>query len=159
TGIEVTPDGFMAAIRDALVAKGAEVSECTTPEGIAAALEADPRPTVVIVDEYDRLRLLDQWIRRIFLPSQPERERWVFVGRLRPNTAWFTTPGWSDAVLSFELGLLDEAASTELLARRGVPTECMPPMLRLARGHPLALELSSRQQSLLSASVEGVGKE
>jgi hypothetical protein len=42
------------------------------------------------------------------------------------------------------LDSLDEASCRALLARRGIADESMAPILGLARGNPLALELAAR---------------
>jgi hypothetical protein len=47
-------------------------------------------------------------------------------------------------VLSLRFDSLDEASCRALLARRGIADEAMAPILGLARGNPLALELAAR---------------
>jgi hypothetical protein len=112
---------------------------------LLAALEAEPLTVVVLVDEYDRLRLLDAWLRHTLMPALPDRTRWVMAGRFGPASAWLTTPGWSDSVLALRLDALDEATSRALLARRGVAPDVAPSLVTLARGSPLALELAARR--------------
>ena len=139
--IEPTPRGFLRALAGALESR----SLLEDAEAAARVLDADPRTTVVVIDEYDRIRLLDPWLRHQLLPALPDRTRWVFAGRFAPRAAWLTTPGWSDAVLSLRLEPLDERSSRALLARRGVDDDDMAPILRLARGSPLALVLASKR--------------
>jgi hypothetical protein len=136
--IEPTPHGFLRALSEAL-----GVHSLHDVEAAAAAFDTDARVTAVVVDEYDRIRLLDSWLRHQLLPALPARTRWIFAGRFAPRAAWLTTPGWSDAVLSLRLEPLDERAACRLLAGRGVRDQDMPPILRLARGSPLALTLAS----------------
>ncbi|HEX4340612.1 MAG TPA: winged helix-turn-helix domain-containing protein [Polyangiaceae bacterium] len=138
--IEPTPHGLFAALGQALGAPG----PLADVEAMARELDSDPRVTAIVIDEYDRIRLLDAWLRHEVLPAQPERTRWLFAGRFSPHAAWLTTPGWSDAVLSLRLDSLDEISCRALLARRGIADESMAPMIGLARGSPLALELAAR---------------
>ncbi|MEI9940825.1 MAG: winged helix-turn-helix domain-containing protein [Pseudomonadota bacterium] len=138
--IEPTPRGLLAALGAALDAR----APFDDVEAMARELDSEPRATAIVIDEYDRIRLLDAWLRHELLPAQPDRTRWLFAGRFSPHAAWLTTPGWSDAVLSLRLGSLDDASCRALLARRGIAGESMAPMIGLARGNPLALELAAR---------------
>ena len=138
--LEPTPSGLFAALAAAL----GLAAPFANVESIARELDSDPRATAIVIDEYDRIRLLDAWLRHEVLPAQPERTRWLFAGRFAPHSAWLTTPGWSEAVLSLRLTALSDAASRALLARRGVAAESMAPLLGLASGNPLALELAAR---------------
>ena len=138
--IEPTPRGFFAALGEALGARG----PFGDVEAMAREIDSDPRATAIVIDEYDRIRLLDAWLRHEVLPAQPDRTRWLFAGRFAPRTAWLTTPGWSDAVLSLRVDSLDEASCRALLARRGIADESMAPIIGLASGSPLALELAAR---------------
>jgi hypothetical protein len=140
--IEPTPRGLLAALANAL-----GVEEIEDVEAAGAVVDAAGEKVVVIVDEYDRLQLLDAWLRQTLLPALPDRTRWVFAGRFAPRTAWLTTPGWADAVVSLRLGPLDDDASRALLSRRGVAPADMSAILTLARGSPLALELAARRVS------------
>jgi Transcriptional regulatory protein, C terminal/AAA ATPase domain len=138
--IEPTPRGFFTALGAALGAR----APFEDVEAMARAIDSDPRATAIVIDEYDRVRLLDAWLRHEVLPAQPDRARWLFAGRFGTHSAWLTTPGWSEAVLSLRVDPLDDASSRALLARRGIAAESMAPMMELARGSPLALELAAR---------------
>jgi hypothetical protein len=138
--IEPTPSGFFAALGEALGTRAL----LGNSEAAARAIDSDPRPTAILIDEYDRIRLLDAWLRNEVLPAQADRTRWLFAGRFAPHAGWLTTAGWSEAVLSLRLDSLDEAACRALLERRGIASESMAPILKLARGNPLALELAAR---------------
>ena len=151
--IEPTARGFLGALATVLGAPGR-----ASAEAIAAELERDEVPSVFLVDEYDQLRLIDDWLRQTLLPALPERTRWYFAGRFAPRSAWLGTPGWSGAVLSLRLGPLGDAAARALLARRGVAECSMGPLLELARGTPLALTLVAGSPALGSgapAPVDG----
>lgn len=141
---------FLAALEERLGERVLRLDGRTiepTPRGFLEALGMDERPRepfVALVDEYDRLRLLDPWLRHHLFPACPEGTRWVLAGRFAPASSWLTTPEWSDLVMSLRLDVLDDAAARQLLARRGIHEADMDRALRLANGHPLALELASR---------------
>lgn len=148
--IEPTPRGFSKALSEAL-----GLPDLKGPESIAAELERHRAPSVFLVDEYDHLRLIDDWLRHTLLPTLPERTRWIMAGRFAPRSAWLTTPGWSEAVLPLRLAGLGDAASRAVLASRGVAEGMMAPLLGLARGTPLALTLATSRTALgaLASSV------
>jgi AAA ATPase domain len=54
---------------------------------------------------------------------------------------WRSDPGWRSVVGVHRLGDLDEAESAELLERAGVAPTARPQLVRLGRGHPLAMAL------------------
>src|SRR5690606_7085979 len=130
-------------------------------KAVAAELEAESAVCVWLVDEFDRLRLLDEWLRHTLLPNLPERTRWVFAGRFEPRRAWLATPGWSDVVLPLRLMPLADAASRAMLSRRGVTAEQLPQLVALARGTPLVLTLMAPpgrtlvNETALAAHVDG----
>jgi hypothetical protein len=135
-GIEPTARGFLSALAQVLGAPAVDGAAA-----LAAELARDDAPSAFIVDEFDHLRLLDDWLRDVLLPQLPERTRWFFAGRFAPRSAWLTTAGWSDAVLPLRLGALGDDACRALLARRGVPEARWAELLSIARGTPLALTL------------------
>ena len=49
---------------------------------------------VLALDTYERLRLLDTWLRQVFIPALPDNVRVILSGREPPVTSWLTTPGW-----------------------------------------------------------------
>jgi hypothetical protein len=135
--IEPTARGFLAAL--GVAAAGTRFTDL---EHAAQGLGVGP--TAVVVDDYDRLRLVYGWLRQTLLPALPERVRCVIASRFAPSSAWTSSPGWSEATAVLRLGPLDDADARALLARRGVEADAMPPLLALARGNPLALELAAR---------------
>jgi hypothetical protein len=63
----------------------------------------------------------------------------VLAGRAPPAPAWRSDPGWRAVVAVHPLGALGDADSAALLDRAGVAA--LDRILRLGRGHPLALAL------------------
>jgi hypothetical protein len=114
-----------------------------SPEGLTAALAAGGAGdgTVLLIDGYEQLAPVDGWLRQELIPSLPARHVVVLAGREPPAPAWRTDPGWRRLVAVHPLDHLDDADSAELLARAGVATADRGRLVRLGRGHPLALAL------------------
>jgi len=128
--------------RVAVLLDGREVDP--SPEGLAhtiAAVGAEGPGTVLLVDGYEQLAPVDGWLRRDLLPSLPADDVVVLAGRDPPAAAWRTDPGWRQVVAIHHLDHLDDADAAELLARAGVPADARDRLVRLGRGHPLALAL------------------
>lgn len=109
--------------------------------------------------QFDRLRLLDDWLRHTLLPRMPDRTRWVFCGRFTPRIGWLATPGWSGVVAEMQLTPLSETASRAILERRGVSELHVPSFLAVARGTPLALTLVSARDVPLVENTGALGSE
>ena len=96
---------------------------------------------VLLVDGYDRLAALDEWMRSEFLPTLPADSVVALVGREPPAAAWRTDPGWRALATVHPLGPLTASESAELLARCAVPEIDHRRLVDLGRGHPLTLAL------------------
>jgi hypothetical protein len=127
--------------RDTVLLDGREIEP--SPEGLAAALEAGGAGdgTVLLIDGFEQLAPVDGWLRRELIASLPARDVVVLAGREPPAPAWRTDPGWRQVVAVHHLDHLDDADSAELLARAGVAVADRERLVRLGRGHPLALAL------------------
>jgi hypothetical protein len=133
--VEPTPRGFLAALADAFAGALPDI------ESLAEEIGRSSATCAIVIDDFDRLRLLDAWLMHACLPRLPTQARFFFGSRFAPRSAWLTTPGWSDSVLALRLEGLPEVAARELLWRRGVAESELPALLSLARGVPLALML------------------
>ncbi len=98
---------------------------------------------VLVVDTYERLRLLDTWLRRSFVPALPASARLVVAGRYPPANRWLTRPGWEDLVATLRLGPLSDDAARRLLEAMGVEEDRSRRIRDFAAGHPLALKLAA----------------
>jgi hypothetical protein len=130
-----------AAGRSVALLDGREVDP--SPEGFRAALRlagAD-LATVVLVDGYEHLGAIDAWLRRDLIPALPADDVLVLAGREPPAAAWRADAGWRRVVGVHRLDYLDAADSADLLARAGVDEPARDRLIRLGRGHPLALAL------------------
>jgi hypothetical protein len=118
--VDPSPDGFHAALR---LASGA------------------PQPAVVLVDGYEHLGAIDGWLRRDLIPTLRAEDVMVLAGREPPAAAWRADPGWRRVVAVHRLDDLDDVDGAALLTRAGVAEPAHERLLRLGRGHPLALAL------------------
>jgi AAA ATPase domain len=139
---EVGPsaDRFLAALGGAL-GRGPE------PLGATAAALGDLGDRVVLaVDTYELLGLLDGWVSATLVPALPVNVRVVLVGRSPPSGAWVHRYG--DLLGTLPVGNLAAADAEAVLRRAGVD----PAVNRIARGHPLALQLAARARPDRSAA-------
>ncbi|MBL8221181.1 MAG: winged helix-turn-helix domain-containing protein [Bryobacterales bacterium] len=100
-----------------------------------------PRP-VLVLDSYEVLRLLDGWIRQVFVPGLPANVSVVIASRYGPPPGWRTAIEWQDHFLAIALPPLAETESVLLLDRAGVPASESGAIYRMAGGHPMALVLA-----------------
>ena len=103
--VEPTDDGFF---RELSQAAGGDIASCDD----ASRRLAELGNAVLVLDDIDALRLLDTWLRRVFVPALPSNVHVVFSGRDAPLSAWLQTP-WRGAFRTLELAPLDEAAAVD----------------------------------------------
>jgi Transcriptional regulatory protein, C terminal len=132
--IEASPVGFLLALSHAIGADGCD---------LAAILERWPAGGVLLVDTYELLAPLDEWLRDTLLPQLPARSLVVIAGRHEPGTAWRANVDWAGLTRIQSLGNLDPDESRDYLTRCGLPAEQHGEALAFTRGHPLALSLTA----------------
>lgn len=98
---------------------------------------------VVAFDTYEVFRLLDTWLRQVFIPLLSDNVRVLFVGRLPPSSAWHATPGWGDLLQSVPVAPLSEPEARTLLHDRGVAGKEAAEIAHSTHGHPLTLMLAA----------------
>jgi Transcriptional regulatory protein, C terminal len=140
--IEPTERGFLHCLGTRTGGESATLAKA------AERLGSLGRRVILTLDSCELLRLLDNWLRRVFVPALPPNVRLVLAGRDPPVAAWFAGMGWSGRFQAIALGPLADEASLKLLARGGVPPDAARRIQRFAHGHPLGLRLAS---SLLTA--------
>ena len=135
--IEPTPAGFLSALAD-------NVGSCSiqSPAQAGAALETHG-VAVLVVDSFERLNLLDAWLRTEFLPALPADSTTVLVGRRPPNVAWRTAPGWRPLLAEMVVEELTDDDAAALIARRGLSEDGAARVGHFGRGHPLAVEMAA----------------
>src|SRR5262249_2625967 len=98
--------------------------------------------SVVLIDGYERLGLLDDWVRDELVPALPAASTTLVVSRRPPNAGW-RSDVWRGLLAELEIGPLDPDDAAELVERRVGGSEVADSVLRFGRGHPLALQLAA----------------
>lgn len=102
---------------------------------------ARKRRHVLLIDTYEAISALDDWLRETFLPQLPEDTLTVIAGRHPLPMPWRTDAGWSKLVRVESLDNLPADEAEEFLSMRGVPSDQYETIIRFTQGHPLALSL------------------
>ena len=129
---ESSPAGFVAALSQAT---GAERSDFTSVK------ERWPAGAVLLIDTYERVATVDDWLRQTLLPQLPGQTLVVIAGRDEPAAAWRTDVAWAALTRIIVLGNLNADETRDLLTRCGVPAGHHDEAMAFTRGHPLALAL------------------
>jgi hypothetical protein len=114
-----------------------------TEQGLRDALQGavlDAPRTLLLVDTYELLTMLDPWVRRTFVPGLPEGVRVVLAGREPPAAAWHREYG--ELVQAVRVENLSPEDAEHVLAASGMPGEQARRVNGVVRGHPLALVLA-----------------
>src|SRR4051812_32250247 len=136
--IEPTAAGLLAALSESL---GVPVPSVAA---VAGALHAAGPRVVLALDQYERFRLLDGWLRQELVPALPASARVILFARDAPVEAWIGAPGWDALVQVLQLGPLADAEARRFLEPYRLSGVAAERLLRLAQGHPLALQLVVR---------------
>jgi GTPase SAR1 family protein len=96
---------------------------------------------VLLLDTYELMAPLDDWLRDEFLPHLPEQTLVVLAGRYLPSIVWRTDPGWQDLVRLLPLRNLNPDESRTYLRHRAIPKTQHQAVLDFTHGYPLALSL------------------
>ena len=86
---EPSPAGFCRAI-----CKEIGVSESEDPAVAATNLSDESKRTLLMLDSCESFRLLDSWLRQVFLPSLGDSVRTILSSREPPRAAWRIAPAW-----------------------------------------------------------------
>jgi len=130
--IEAHPDSFK------------QVFQLSSPFGegeIIDAIDKHPGPVVLMIDTYEKLKPLDDWLRMDFLPELPGNVITLITARSALPTNWKTDPGWQSITKTFSLKELTDDESVQLLNRRSIPTEHVQRIVEYTHGNPLALSI------------------
>ncbi|WP_242041039.1 ATP-binding protein [Leptolyngbya sp. FACHB-261] len=125
--LEASPDSFLKAVK--------AVMSSAPPELTGSSRQ------VILVDTYELIDRLDDWLRDEFLPQLPAQALIVLAGRHAPTSAWRSDPGWQAIVQVVPLRNLSPEESRAYLTRREVPSAEHQGVLEFTHGHPLALSL------------------
>ena len=94
-----------------------------------------------MVESYESFRLLDSWLRQVFLPSLGDSVRTVLSSREPARPAWRIALAWRGLFDSMVLETFSPEVAVEYLTSEGVPEDSARELNRIARGHPMALSL------------------
>jgi hypothetical protein len=112
------------------------------PEGEGAIMgPSDSGRLVVLFDTYERLGLLDDWVRTRLLPRLPATALTVVAGRRPPGSAWRADPAWRELLRVVSLRNLSPEESRQYLHACGVDPARHDQLVEVAHGHPLGLSL------------------
>lgn len=136
------------------VATGAAAS---SPQQLAARLGQVGTRVIVALDTYEAYRLMDSWLRQVFIPLLPDNVRFVLCGREAPVGAWLSAPGWNGLFKAIRLDSFDQRSALEFLYRAGVPPDQAKHLEGMCRGLPLALSLAASLQRSNGASTLNTG--
>ncbi len=135
--IEPTERGFLLELGNAIGV------DTPTIEEVVNGLERLGDRIFLVIETYEVFRLMDTWLRQIFVPALPEDVRVILVGREPPTPGWLTAPEWQGLFSSIALGPLDRQDALELLLHSGVSEKNSQRINRFAKGHPLTLKLAA----------------
>lgn len=131
--IEPTTTAFQAALALAL-------GKAPDQSPVEALMQRTTR-TVLLLDTYEVLAPLDDWLRDVFLPELPEQVITVLAGRHPPAPAWRADPGWQPLLRMLPLRNLSPQEGRAYLAQRHVPPDDLQTVLDFTHSYPLALSL------------------
>jgi hypothetical protein len=123
-----------AAVLDVLGAS-LDVPEGDGPIGSSAGR------MVLLIDSYEHLSPLDDWLRTRLMPRLPQRSLTVISSRTAPGPAWRADPAWRDLLRVVSLRNLSSEESREYLRRCGVSAASQDRLIEVTHGHPLGLSL------------------
>jgi hypothetical protein len=143
--MEPTERGFMHQLSTALERK------TLTLEKVSEHLARMSRRVVLALDNYEVFRLMDTWLRQVFVPSLGDNVRVLLSGREPPSPAWLVAREWQGLFHRLSLAPLRNTDSLNILRGAGLGEKDAVRINRFARGHPLALKLAA------SAALERPG--
>ena len=131
--VEPAPEPFLHALRLTLnIPPEASISDHVSSPG---------QKWVLLLDTYETLSPLEDWLRTSFLPELPETALTVLAGRNPPAPAWRADPGWHSLLHTIPLRNLSPDEGREYLDRCGIPPDQQEGAFNFTHGHPLALSL------------------
>ncbi len=131
--IQPTPDSFLNAIK---------INANLSPsDNLLDTIAQCNSHYVILIDTYETLQPLEDWLLQIFLPQLPENALIVLAGRIAQNKAWRIDPGWQALSRTIELRNFSELETGNYLTKRQIASLHHDSILNFTHGHPLALSL------------------
>ncbi|MCB9098828.1 MAG: ATP-binding protein [Anaerolineales bacterium] len=100
---------------------------------------------VILIDSYEKVLPLDNWLRQNYLPQLPADTLVVLAGRDKLSPRWRSDAGWRALIHELSLRNFSAQESETFLTARGIPSGQHRPILHVTHGHPLALSLIADQ--------------
>ena len=135
--VEPTEQGVLGALAEAIGDTGSRAGD------IADRLGELGGAVVLAFDTFEVFRLLDTWLRQVFIPLLPENVRVVLVGRQPPTSAWYASPGWGWLMRAVPVSSLTDTEAENFLQGLGLEQADISLIARCTYGHPLALKLAA----------------
>lgn len=111
-------------------------------DGLAAGLAELRRPVALLLDTYEEMEGLDDWVCRTLVPGLPPAARLVILGRNELHRVNFDWSEHGDAVSSQPLPELDEVDAKAYLRHFGLQdAAALDQVYRFTGGYPLLLVL------------------
>lgn len=98
-------------------------------------------PAVLLIDTYELLEPVDDWVREQYLPSLPASCLVVMAGRRGPGPRWRADPAWRELTRVVALGNLSPEEGLAYLTAQDVAEDMHDRLLKISRGHPLTLSM------------------
>lgn len=108
---------------------------------IFSALQAKEKRFVLLVDTYELLNPIDDWLRQECLPQMPDNVLTVLCGRLAPSRNWSLDAGWQQLMKVMQIRNFAPVESRTYLQKRNAPVDDIERILEFTHGHPLALSV------------------
>jgi AAA ATPase domain len=96
---------------------------------------------VLLVDTFELLQPLEDWVRDELLVSLPHDALVVIAGRHPPSSRWLADPAWRDLLRVVCLRNLTPDDTRAYLSVEGIPPQLNDRLQSLSHGHPLTLSL------------------
>lgn len=111
-------------------------------EGLQAGMEETGQPVALLIDTYEAMEGLDDWVCRTFTPALPPQARLVILGRNQLFKVNFDWNEQDEKVETLDLPELDEADAKAYLRHFGLNDEtALDQLYRYTGGYPLLLVL------------------
>jgi len=111
-------------------------------EGIGTAMERARQPITILVDTYEEMEGLDDWVCRTLMRELPDGIKAVIFGRNQLHRVNFDWDEYGDTVKAMELPELSEADAKAFLVHHGLrDTAALNEVYQFTGGYPLLLVL------------------
>ncbi|MGM7721177.1 LuxR C-terminal-related transcriptional regulator [Metabacillus sp. Hm71] len=144
-GFVKTPHAFCEHILDKLQNEESSLEPSQMPLTCVHILNkvAALQRVVLIIDAYEYMESLDQWLRDYFLKHLSKNVLIVIAGRYPLSQAWFVSPSWRSSIVRMPLSELDYQSVAQYAKNNDVmDEETIQRLWRYSNGHPLTLSLT-----------------